>query len=144
MINLLQFLKEVLRDYAKRFWIFFFILYGAMVFLELSRQVFLESLSSATLFNLASPQLAGTLLINEILGKPYQGLAAAVAIFFARAEFDTIRRDGGRQAGGAMRARLAVQIRQRERDIAIVEIGAGDGVGRGQADAEGVVDDHKG
>src|SRR3989338_10868737 len=82
MLNLLQFLQEVLRDYAKRFWIFWIVLYGATVLLELSRQVFLESLSPATLFNLASPQLAGTLLINEILGKPYLVLPILAMFLF--------------------------------------------------------------
>lgn len=72
MINLLQFLKEVLRDYARRFWLFWIILYFATVLLELARQVFLEGLSAAAIFGLhTGGAVAGKVLLDELLVHPY-------------------------------------------------------------------------
>lgn len=79
----MQFLKEVLRDYGRRFWLFWIILYFGMVLLELSRQLFLEGLSTLALFNLsAGGAVAGQILINEILGKPYLILPILLMFFF--------------------------------------------------------------
>lgn len=81
MAALGQFLNEVFRDYAKRFWIFWTVLYIAIVLVELSRQVFLEMLSPFAVFNLSFPELVNTVLANEILGNPYI-LVPLLAMFF--------------------------------------------------------------
>lgn len=64
-----DFFKEVLRDYAKRFWIFWIILYVATIGVELSRQVFLETIE-ATRYLIFSPQTYSNALFAEFMGHP--------------------------------------------------------------------------
>lgn len=73
MAQLGQFLKEVLRDYGKRFWIFWPILYVTVVLEELSSQIFLENSNSIVFAGLA-PQIYYNRLFVELLGRPYLAL----------------------------------------------------------------------
>lgn len=71
MAQLGQFLKEVLRDYAKRFGVFWIILYVATIGVELSRQVFLETLESSR-YLIFSPQTYSNALFAEFMGHPFR------------------------------------------------------------------------
>ncbi|MBI2640351.1 MAG: hypothetical protein HYW91_00480 [Candidatus Sungbacteria bacterium] len=68
-ISFKEFCKELWADYAKRFWIFWTILYVATVSVELSRQVLLESLDSLKYLDY-SQAIFGSALQQEFLSSP--------------------------------------------------------------------------
>lgn len=80
-MNILGFFKEVFADYAKRFWIFWVILYIASAGAEFFRQILLENMDSL-IYSGQAPVIFKEAVLAELTSDPWLILIAlAVALF---------------------------------------------------------------